>query len=392
MGLFRWLKGLVYIEIVSADIPGLLTLISAKNIQIDRIMPQDEITFRGIVTRTDYQRLYQLTKYRGDKLTAIEDRGAYRKAKAMVKRPVLLSGLIFLLLSAWILPGRILFVQVKGNCDIPNKQILEAAENCGISIFSSRRKIRSEKVKNALLEEIPQLQWVGVNTAGCVATINVREKSVSNQPEVFTGKISSIIATRDGIIKECTVHSGNTLCQVGQAVKAGQILVSGYIDCGIKIQGTRSDAEVYAQTLRDFQMISPVIYDKRVTTGKKNKKYSIIIGKKLIKLYNGSGISDASCVKIYDELKLTLPGGFQLPITLIQESIIEYDFYNSHIINECGWLEEAAVSYLQSDMIAGQIIDHQIRTQVQEDVYILSGQFSCLEMIGREKVEENLLR
>ena len=43
--------------------------------------------------------------------------------------------------------------------------------------------IRSEKVKNSLLQRIPQLQWAGINTDGCVAVISVREKTAIKNSE-----------------------------------------------------------------------------------------------------------------------------------------------------------------------------------------------------------------
>ena len=221
MGLFHSLYGKVHIELISADISGLLSQISEKNIFVDSLLSVDEMTIRGRILRTDYKRLFSLAQRRGDKLTVIKKVGLYWRGKRLAIRPVLLTGLATVLLLALVLPSRILFVRVQGNSAVPSKLILEMADKCGISLFASRRKVRSEKVKNALLERIPELQWVGVNTAGCVATINVTEKTVTDQPEEYVGRISSIVASRDGVIWECIVLRGNALCQVGQAVKAG---------------------------------------------------------------------------------------------------------------------------------------------------------------------------
>ncbi len=392
MNIFRSMIGMVYVEIVSADVAGLLTLVSSNNIRIDHLYAIDEMTVRGTIYRLDYKKIKSITLRRGDKLTYIESRGIYWRGKRLATRPVLLTGLIFILALTLFLPSRILFIQVQGNCNIPSKMILEAAEKCGISMFASRREVRSEKIKNALLERIPDLQWVGVNTAGCVATICVSEKTTVNKADELEGKVSSVIATRDGIIRECIVRQGNAVCQVGQVVRAGQTLVSGYIDCGIKIKGTRADAEIFAQTLHDLQMVSPLVHQKRGLERCKKKKYSILIGKKLIKLYNDSGISDTTCVKIYDEIKLTLPGGYQLPISFIRESITDYHFCAADTINENEWLQDAAIRYLQSHMIAGQILNQHTEIELEDNVYYLSGQFSCLEMIGQTRIEENLLR
>ena len=96
----------------------------------------------------------------------------------------------------------------------------------------------------------------GVNTSGCVATVSVRERT---DPEVTEqdSAVSNIVASRDGFIVSATVTRGNFLCRVGQSVKAGQVLISGYTDCGICIQATRAEGEIYAQTSRDFAAVTP---------------------------------------------------------------------------------------------------------------------------------------
>ena len=108
--------------------------------------------------------------------------------------------------------------------------------------------------------------------------------------------ITSIVALRDGVISDLTVVQGNGVCQVGQAVKKGQLLVSGYTDVGLTIKATQAKAEIYAQTLRNIQMITPSPTSLRGEVSGKKTRYALRIGKKLIKLYKDSGISDGSCV------------------------------------------------------------------------------------------------
>ncbi len=392
MGLFHSLYGMVHIELVSADLSGLLSTISEKNIYIDRIQSVDEMTVRANLLRSHFKEIKNLAERRGDKVTVIEKRGIYWQGKRLTTRPVLLSGLILLLIFALFLPSRIFFVVVKGNSAVPSKLIIEAADECGISMFASRRKVRSEKVKNALLEKIPELQWVGVNTAGCVATISVSEKTVVDQPHEKSGKICSIVASRDGVIQEFTVLRGNQLCQVGQVVKAGQTLISGYTDCGIMIKATRAEGEIYAQTLREMQVLTPVITQKRAGQVTQKKKISLLFGKKLIKLYKDSGISDTSCVKIYEEFKLTLPGGFQFPVSLIRETITDYQYLEDMQTDDYDWLIDDTILYLQSQIVAGQILTQDVQTDIADDICYLYGKFSCLEMIGQVKEEEIIQR
>lgn len=394
MGLFHSFAGLLHIRITSADISELLSQISAKGIPLFRVKWIDDLTVHGTIYRSNYRQLREFTEHRGDKLEIVNRLGLYWSGKSLLKRPVLFYGVIFSVLLALFLPSRILFVRVEGNGMVSEKLILDAAENCGISFGASRRRVRSEKIKNALLAQIPELQWIGVNTSGCVATINVKEKSVAQQSQKVQTGVSSIVASRDGVIWECTVTKGNPLCQVGQAVKAGQTLVSGYTDCGITIKATRAEAEIYAQTLWNLEIVTPLNVVQRWEQNDCEIKYSLLIGKNQINFFKDSGISDTSCVKMYEEHFLTLPGGFQLPIGIAREAYIYYDTQEVQITeaDSVDWLQSAAENYLQAQMVAGRILSQDVEVLLKDGVGCLSGQYACLEMIGQVKNEEILQR
>lgn len=389
MGMFYSVAGMLHIRLTSADIPGLLSMISTKNIALQNVEYIDNLTINATVFRRDYRSLWQIIERRGDKLEIIRLRGLFWNAAALLQRPVLMAGMTIFAFLALYLPSRILFVNVEGNNMIATREILEAAGQSGITFFSSRRDVRSEKVKNALLERIPELQWVGVNTAGCVATISVTEKSVAQQTPAVEGGVCSIVAARDGVIWECTVTNGNPLCYVGQAVKAGQILVSGYTDCGIAIKATRAEAEIYAQTLRNLDVVTPTNTVQRSNETQRQTRYSLKIGKNLIKLFKGSGISDTTCVKMYEEYYLTLPGGFQLPVAVVRETLVCYETQDVQVNadDRYSWMELSAERYLHSQMIAGQILDRKGQLQVDDGLCRFSGRYACLEMIGRVKEE-----
>lgn len=350
-----------------------------------------DLTLRFRLLRADYRRLLRLTQHRGEKLRLLRRKGIYWAARRLLKRPVLLLGMLFLLALVLVLPTRILFIEVEGNGSIPARQILEAAESCGIQFGVSRREVRSERMKNALLAAIPELQWAGINTSGCTAVISVRERTT---PEEQTKKncVSSIVAARDGVITEMTVLQGNGICKVGQAVKAGQVLVSGYTDCGICIRATQAQAEVYAETRRDLTAVMPSEYTQRGQITRSEKKYSLIIGKKRINFDKGSGISDTSCVKMYKEMYVTLPGGFRLPVVLVTEEWIWYDETAAAVEQgtAAAVLTESAGHYLTGLMVAGTVNQRSESVVADDGCYRLYGAYACTEMICKTRIEESL--
>lgn len=389
MNLWRWAAGEVTVRITSADVSGFLEYLNRWGISMYGFSWEDELTLSFRVCVRDGKRVLKLAEKRGVRAEIRAREGLYWTLKALGKRPILLLGTVALLLLTLYLPTRVLFVQVEGNSTVPSGQILAAADNCGIRFGISRREVRSEKVKNALIGELPQLEWAGVNTSGCIATITVRERSAPLRQQQTESGISSIVAARDGVILSCTAEAGSVQCQVGQAVREGEVLISGYTDCGIVIQATRAEGEVFALTRHRIQAIAP---SERIRKGQileQRKKYSIIIGKKRINFYNGSGICDTSCGRMYAEYYIYLPGGFQLPLALAVETISYPDTYPTECDPDTA--EEDLSSFLRnyasSRMISGEILRMMEGFSCADGVYRLEGDYLCREMIGRNRQE-----
>lgn len=389
MDIWHSLGGIVDVELISADIPAALTAISRAGIPLYNSETKDEFTIHFSIDRKNFKKLKHILKRRGEKFKVYRKHGLYWRFKSLLRRPVLVFGLAALLAFACFVPSRIFFIRVEGNISLPTNLILEQAAQSGICFGSSRREVRSEKMKNRLLEALPQLQWAGINTNGCVATITVRERQETEKPQVKTG-VSSIVATCDGVVLSCTATKGNLLCKPGQAVKTGQTLISGYTDCGLSLRATQAAGEIYARTQRELSVVCLSSCRKKEVQTKIVKKYSLIVGKKRINLSKDSGILDTSCDKMYVEDFITLPGGFQLPVSIVTETWIIYECVE--MTQEEALLTEQVSSFarsqLKQSMIAGEILTASEKTQMEDACYRLEGQYACREMIGRVQEEE----
>lgn len=388
-GLWKSFTGMIRIRITSGALTSAISKINHFGIALMDVTYVDELTIEATIYRCDYRTVNDYISRCGHGLKIIKRLGIFWSIKKLLTRPLLVLGLLIYLLLALYLPTRILFVRVDGNTEISTNLILENAEKCGIGFGESRRQVRSERVKNMLLAEIPELQWVGVNTYGCVAVISVKERSITKQEASTTG-VSNIIAIRDGVITEVSSSQGTLKCRVGQAVKAGQILVSGYVDCGIVTKATRAHGEIFASTLREITVKTPGEYNVRASQIAQKTKYCLQIGKKLINLSQDSGISPSTCVKMYERKQLALPGGFKLPVSLIIERVITNKQQVSDVNQEEAaiWVKRFSRDYLQKQMIAGSIISCSESVVLEGDEYCLYGRYFCREMIGQERHEE----
>ena len=390
MNILKVCPGRILVELTSAAMPGLLNAINAAGISLQKIVCVDDLTVCVLVSRCDYNELASLSAKHGARAKKIKNIGAFTVAGRFIKRPVLTVFFFLLIVLSCYIPSRVFFLRVEGNADVPEAYILEIAEECGIRFGVKRRMLRSEKMKNALLERIPQLQWAGINTTGCTAVISVREKTDSEGEVRPQHKVSSIAALRDGIIQSCTVREGSALCSVGQAVKAGQVLVTGYLDFGIVIKTTQAEAEIQALTFRDLEVLSPYATIVKGAEQKDKTKYGLRIGKKLIKFYKDSGNLDTTCGKIYAEEYIYLPGGFRLPVAIVRETEFSYDADRGEVpVADTGaWLQDFANIHLNQLMISGEIISADTEVVPGEGVFYLRGRYACSEMIGQVIYEE----
>lgn len=382
-------SSIVRIRIVSADVAGFLASLNSLGIVVYDVELVDDLTAQLSVRRADVSKVAAMSERRGDSLKCLNPGVGLGLLSLIRSRFVLIAGIFLLVLLILCLPGKVLFVTVEGNDRIPDNQILEQAAACGVSFGQTRRLVRSEQVKNMLLERIPELKWVGVNTYGCLAVIQVREREAEESVEDITGA-GNIVASRDGVIRSVEIWKGNPLCQVGDAVKQGDILVSGFVDYGIVTQAQRAKAEIYASTSRENTVQTPLNCVSRGAVISVERKYGMIIGKNRINFYKDSRILDGTCVKMYTEECLALPGGFILPITFVREVWITYEMQDAQVEEQCAYslMRDASREYVNSVMIAGEILDQEEIITASETGYQLYGKYSCLEMIGREKDEE----
>lgn len=390
MSLPKYFRRYVFVRFLTPDPDATLSVLAEAGIEFFDIQYVDALTVHMRVAAKDYSDIVKVLKSHGVDSEIIKRTGLLWSVLGLYRRPVLVVSLLLLCFAALWIPGRILRVQVQGNANIPERYLLLAARECGIRFGGKTKTVRSEQVKNSLLQKFPALQWVGVNTEGSVVTILVRERSAVE--EASMGKVCSIVAAHDGLICSMSVEQGNPLCQEGQQVKKGDILISGYTDCGLKIRAEKAEGEIYAYTQRENTVVGIHPMRRNGEILKSGHNYRLRIGKKVINLYNDSGISDGTCVKMYVEEFWPLSGGFVLPISLIRETWTLYDLLppQQAPTQEESWIPQFAQEYTLRQMIAGEILEMEQHIQTEEHGFSMTGMYYCREMIGQVKYEETL--
>ncbi len=386
MDIWWRITGYVRVRVYSAVPEHLLGELS-RRIQIRDVRHPSPVCMECTVSRLAIEILGQIVASDGGKWEVLGAYGLPVYMKKVGRVPILTCFIAAVLTASLAIPSRVLFIRVQGNQHLPARQILSAAEEAGLSFGVSRRDLRSEQIKNQLLERLPELAWVGVNTSGCVATVSVEERRPD--PQMEDSAPGHIVAGCDAVVTDYTATGGKALCRQGQAVRKGDILISGYLDLGVCTGVSRADGEVYGLTRRQISTVLPENTLSVIQKGKPVKKYGLIIGKKRINFHKDGGILYPGCGKMTEIKPLVLPGGWKLPVSLVIEQYTPGDL--SFVERDEGTAEQTMRSWAQAlvaqQMIAGQIRDSQMQMSREDGRLILRSAYSCREMIGRRGTE-----
>lgn len=194
-------------------------------------------------------------------------------------------------------------VEIEGVVNSDNQAILDALSENGIKPGAFKMNLDIRNIENRILNELPDLIWIGIELRGSKAIVNVQE--TTKPPDMIDPLTPfNIIAERDGIIDKIVVLDGEAMVSVGDTVKKGQLLVSGIIEDN-KIGAIRyahAQAQVVARTWYEARASVPFKRSKHIRTGKK------VVHKHL--KYRGYTVSltkDIVDLKLYEVSESTTP-------------------------------------------------------------------------------------
>lgn len=178
---------------------------------------------------SDYKYLRALRKRCNVKLRVIKKTGIPFLVRPLWKRPGLLLGFLGGILLYSFLAGNIWLVTVEGDGFYTKDQILKAAQNAGVFVGAARDGFDPQGAAHSIMRQLPQLSWASVNTQDCSAEIVVRQGE--KKPEIIEeNKPANLIASRTGVIKSIEAQEGMVRVKLNQAVKKGDLLVTGHWD------------------------------------------------------------------------------------------------------------------------------------------------------------------
>lgn len=385
--LWSYLGGYWEVELTGATPEWVLNRLTRARIPFWDLRWLDPFTLRLRIFCRDLEGLQQAAQQAQCQAETVGNAGLRYAVRDILRRPVLLVCLALTMVLLWGVPQFLLFFEVAGNETVEDEAILQALEELGVGFGTYGPAVKPKWIKDHMLNMLPQLQWITVTQNGCMAQVVVRERPET--PETIERRgYANVVATQSGLITQQSVLAGQALKGPGDTVLKGETLVRGLVDLERVYTLEYAQAEVYARTWRKNTAVIPETYLKKTEHGGVSRCIWLEIGKQRIKIFGNSGISTAACDKMISRKILSLPGGLELPASLLVETCTEYKTAEAPMDQDTAQmvLADFIRCRVLSDMRAGEILQEELSVAREDGTWKLESVLECHEMIA-ETVE-----
>ena len=301
---------------------GLLNELSEYEVRFYAAQLVDGVTVYLQVPYGEVGRVRAVAGKRGSELRLCRPFGVRPRLLRLGKRYALL---VSLLLCGAVLAVSNLFVwriDVTGNETVPTGEIIRAVSQAGGGIGSFWPRFDSEQMRTEMLLQLKDIQWVGINYRTGAIEVVVRERT--EIPEIVDNdEPMHIAAAKAGVITSITAKQGQTAAGVGDTVEQGQVLISGAAVSSIGTTRTvHALGTVQARTWYAISARQPAYELRKVYSGQKKIKLSLILGSNRLNFYSDSSIFEDSCDTIIMDYHLCMDGVFTLPVRIVVQQCV----------------------------------------------------------------------
>lgn len=259
--LYRFIIGFLEVEF-SGDVAEVILNICAKNgISLWNAKRKGD-KIRCHITVRDFKALPNAAKKSGIRVHILKKRGLPFIVNRYRKRFGIPIGAVLFFSFLYIMSCVVWSVEVNGNKNTADSEILFACEKIGIKEGVLKSKIDPQIAKQELLLELDKLAWASVNIEGSRVTVDVTETKEKKEDKSTP---TNLIAAADGKISKIDITSGNCMVKAGDTVVKGELLVSGVIERADSTRFVHSAGTITAETQR---VIEVKAYYKRTVSEK----------------------------------------------------------------------------------------------------------------------------
>ena len=209
------------------------------------------------------------------------------------------------------LQSRVFEIRIFGASEDVEKTVLSALDTRGVYPGASFRSLDFSEIENSLKETCPSVAWTNVHRRGTVLYVNVIENDTEDFPT--ENVLANLVASEDCVIVSVSPNSGVPYVKVGDAVKAGDLLIGA-----IHKDGTISGAsgEVLGRVHGEIYVEAACRETKITVHRQRNAEITLNFFGFSINIFKNYRNLPNDCDIIENKRTLRLLGRASLPISL----------------------------------------------------------------------------
>ena len=269
--------GYVNISVEGFFIERFINICKSKNILLQNIYLQNDTYLKTKILKSDYKEIVHIAKKVKCKIKIENKVGIPFLINKYKKRKIFAIAILVIAIFICICTRFIWNIDIIGNEEISNEEIMELVQKYGIKIGSLKSNINIQKICNNIMVERNDIAWIGIRIKGTNATISIKESK--KIPEIIDkNEICNIVANKSAIISKIIVRNGTARVNESDAVKKGDLLVEGIMEG--EHTGKRfvhAEADIYGKNTLIKEKKEQFVQYETINSGKEENKIELCI-------------------------------------------------------------------------------------------------------------------
>ncbi len=294
-------------------------------------------------------------------------------------------GIVIFFLTLWLSEQFIWHINVVGNENVTEREILSRLENLGCGVGTYIPSIDFDEMHQQFLLDSDDIAWIAVNVRGTHATVEVREM-LSHDIAPDDSVPYNLVAAEDGVIEYMEILRGSRVAREEDLVRKGELLASGLEQMKHGLRLVHARGKVMAEVKRTLNIEVPLETTVTTATGREfSEKYLNFFGISM-KLFANTGNLSEKCDKIERDKKLCFLGTVEVPITVHETVYLEYNDVPVTLTEE----EARAEAYrrLREETEAategGELVSRQVNAGMRDGSYVIECELTVVTDIAKE--------
>ena len=382
-------RGISEIEVKGENPARLLNAMSENNIEFWEANPIDAFCISLKIHSADYPEIKKLRGLNGLEIKVSSSRGGKRIGKHLKRRIAFASALAIFVLLLAVSSLFIWNIDVSGNKNISDAEIIRALNDCGINYGVFWPAISSDMVRSKMILKLEDVSWLTVNLHNSKAEVVVHERV--DKPEIYDkDEFCDIVAKKSGIITKMSVLEGEKRASVGDSVVMGDVLVSGLMQSETgDDRMIHAKAEVEARTWYTLTATEPLKQTVKTSAKSSKLRIRLVFGKNVINFCSDSRNKRPACDKIIKYKDMSVNNLFSFPIGILSEHIAvkKSEVKKLDINDETDRLKQDLMEELKRKINGGEVADYSYSVSDDNGLLTVTLHAECIENISIERTK-----